>query len=68
MRRGTLEQSELIQSIGWKDGKMEIKYRDDSAVFIYFSVPFSVYMALKRSKNPGHDWLKIRDQYTYREV
>jgi hypothetical protein len=68
MRRGVLEQSELIQSIGWKDGNMEIKYRDDGAVFVYFGVPFTTYMALKRSKNPGQDWLKIRSQYKHREV
>lgn len=68
MRRGALKQSELIQSLGWKDGNMEIKYRDDGAVFVYFAVPLSIYVALKRSENPGRDWLKIRDQYKYREV
>jgi len=68
VRRGILKQSELIQSIGWKDGNMEIKYRDDGAVFIYFAVPFSIYTALKRSDNPGQDWLKIRDQYKYEEI
>ncbi len=68
MRRGVLKQSELIQSIGWKDGNMEIKYRDDGAVFVYFAVPFSIYAALKRSENPGQAWLKIRDQYKYRAV
>jgi len=68
MRRGALKQSGLIQSIGWRDGNMEIKYRDDGVVFVYLNVPFTIYMALKRSKNPGQDWLKIRDQYKYREV
>jgi hypothetical protein len=68
MKRGVVKQSELIQSIGWKDGNMEIKYRDDGAVFVYFAVPFSIYMALKHSKNPGQDWLKIRDQYRYHAV
>jgi hypothetical protein len=68
MRRGALQQSELIQSIGWRDGNMEIKYRDDGVVFVYLNVPLMTYMALKRSKNPGQDWLKIRSQYKYREV
>jgi hypothetical protein len=68
MRRAALKQSELISSMGWRDGDLEIRYRDDGAVFIYFSVPFPIYMALKRSKNPGQDWLKIRSQYKYREV
>jgi len=68
MRRGVLKQSELIQSIGWKDGNMEIKYRDDGAVFVYLQVPHAIYLALQRSKNPGQDWLKIRDRYKYRAV
>jgi hypothetical protein len=68
MRRGVLKQSELIQSIGWKDQNMEIKYRDDGAVFVYFNVPFSIYIRLKSSENPGQEWLKIRDQYKYREI
>ena len=68
MRRGALQQSELIQSIGWRDGNMEIKYRDDGTVFVYFSVPFSTYAALKRSKHPGEDWLRIRSQYKFKRV
>jgi len=68
MRRGVLTQSELIQSIGWKEGQMEIKYRDDGAVFIYTGVSRSLYEALKRSPHPGEDWLKIRDSYSYRRV
>jgi hypothetical protein len=68
MRRGTLEQSELIQSIGWKDGNMEIKYRDDGAVFVYFKVPYSVYLHLKASKTPGELWLQMRDHFDYERV
>jgi len=68
MRREALKQSQLISSLGWCDGDLEIRYRDDGAVFVYFEVPFTVYMALKRSKNPGQEWLKIRSQYKYREV
>jgi KTSC domain len=68
MKREALKQSELIQSIGWKDGNLEIKYRQDGAVFIYFAVPFSVYTQLKRSRNPGQDFLKIRDQYKYKQI
>jgi hypothetical protein len=68
MRRGALKQSELISSMGWRDGDLEIRYRDDGAVFMYFAVPFSVYTALKRSKNPGQDFLKIRDSYRYHRV
>jgi len=68
MRRGTLQQSELIQSIGWRDGNIEVKYRDDGAVFLYYAVPFTTYMALKRSKHPGTDWLSIRDQYRYKRL
>ena len=63
-----MKQSELISSMGWRDGDLEIRYRDDGAVFVYFGVPFSTYEALKRSKNPGQDWLKIRDHYKYRAV
>lgn len=68
MKRGTLKQSELIQSIGWNNGNMEMKYRDDGAVFVYFGVPFSMFRALVRSKHPGEDWLKIRDQYSYKQI
>ena len=68
MKRGVLKQSELIQSIGWKDGNMDIKYRDDGAVFVYLQVAHAIYLALQRSKNPGQDWLKIRDRYKYRAV
>ena len=60
--------SELIQSIGWRDGNMEIKYRDDGAVFVYYAVPFTTYTALKRSKHPGQDFLKIRAQYKFKRV
>ena len=68
MKREALKQSELIQSIGWKDGNLEIKYRQDGAVFVYSAVPFPVYTQLKRSKNPGRDFLKIRDQYNYEQI
>ncbi len=68
MRREALKQSELISSMGWRDGNMEIRYRDDGAVFIYYAVPFTTYMALKRGKHPGTDWLCIRDQYPYKRV
>ena len=68
MRREALKHSELISSMGWRDGNLEIRYRDDEAVFVYFSVPFTTYMALKRSKNPGTDWLGIRGQYKFKRV
>jgi hypothetical protein len=68
MKRNTLKQSELIQSLGWRDNNMEVKYRDDGAVFVYFGVPFMTYAALKRSKNPGREWLQIRDQYKYKQI
>jgi hypothetical protein len=68
MKRSVLKQSELIQSIGWRDGNMEIKYRDDGVIFIYSGVPRSLFEALKRSPHPGEDWLKIRSQYKYRAV
>jgi len=65
MRRQALKQSELISSMGWRDGNLEIRYRADGEVFVYFKVPYSTYEALQRSKNPGQDWLKIRDLYKY---
>ncbi len=66
MRRQALKQSELISSMGWREGNLEIRYRDDGAIFVYFHVPYATYVALQRSKNPGQDWLKIRDLYKYR--
>jgi len=65
MRRAALKQSELISSMGWRDGNLELRYREDGAVFVYFKVPHATYEALQRSKNPGQDWLKIRDLYKY---
>ena len=47
---------------------MEIKYREDGAVFVYSGVSKSLYEALTRSKNPGQEWLRIRDQYNYQRV
>jgi hypothetical protein len=58
MRRQTLKQSELIQSIGYKDGQMEIKYRDDGAVFIYSGVSEGLYKALLRSPHPRRGFSK----------
>jgi hypothetical protein len=66
MRRQALKQSELISSMGWRDGNLEIRYRADGEVFVYLRVPHAIYVALQRSKNPGQDWLKIRDLFKYR--
>ena len=66
MRRKALKQSELISSMGWHDSNLEIRYRDAGAIFVYLRVPYAIYLALQRSKNPGQDWLKIRDLFKYR--
>ena len=68
MRRQALKQSDLIQSIGYKDGKMEIKYASDGAVFIYSGVSKGLYEALKRSSNPGSEWVEIRDHYDHERI
>lgn len=68
MRRTALKQSELISSIGWKNSDMEVRYRDDGAIFLYHKVPYTTYAALTRSVNPGQEWLKIRDQYSYTRI
>jgi hypothetical protein len=68
MRCAALKQSELISSIGWRDGNLEIRYRADGAVFIYSGVARSLFEALKRSPHPGEAWLKIRDSYDYQRV
>jgi hypothetical protein len=47
---------------------MEIKYRDDGAVFAYSGVSKGLYESLKRSPNPGTEWIKIRDSYDYERV
>jgi KTSC domain-containing protein len=67
MRRSAVQHSELIQSMGWKSGTLEIEYREDGATFIYEVVPKRTFRALQKSKNPGSDWLKIRDQYDYKQ-
>jgi hypothetical protein len=68
MRRAALKQSELISSIGWLDGNLEIRYRDDGAVFVYFKVPYAIYLRLKASKTPGELWLQMRDHFGYERV
>jgi len=68
MRRAALKQSELISSIGWRDGNLEIRHLDDGAVFIYSGVARSLFEALKRSPHPGGTWLKIRDSHDYQRV
>jgi hypothetical protein len=67
MRRGTLK-SELIKTIGWDDNQMDVEYRSDSKVFRYFGVPLSTFRALVRSKNPGADWVALRDQYKFKQI
>jgi hypothetical protein len=47
---------------------MEIKYRDDGAVFVYYAVPFTTYLVPKRSKHPGTESLAIRDQYKFKPI
>ncbi len=66
MRRQHVD-SELIASIGWKNGDMEVRYTD-SVIFIYSRVPFTTFSALKRSAHPGRDWLAIRSQYKFKQV
>ena len=68
MRRQALKQSELISSMGWRDGDLEIRYRDDGAVFVYFKVPHCIYLRLKVSKTPGELWLQMRDHFDYERV
>jgi hypothetical protein len=67
--------SELIKSIGYgqQTKQMEVEYRDDGAVFVYFGVPFSTFKALVRAdsskiKSAGSEWLKLRHQFTFKEV
>jgi len=66
--------SELIKSIGYdqKTDTMELEYRDGK-VFLYFGVPFSTFKALVRAdsstiKSAGSEWLKLRHQFTFKEV
>jgi hypothetical protein len=60
--------SDLISSLGWSEGNLEVRYSADGAVFVYFKFPYSTYTALKRSKHPGSDFLAIRDQYAYKRI
>jgi KTSC domain-containing protein len=66
-RQKPVHGSDLIASMGWRAGEMEIRY-SDGAVFVYFKFPFSTYAALKRSKHPGQDFLKIRGQYNFKRI
>jgi hypothetical protein len=67
-RQKPVHGSDLISSLGWKDGSLEVRYSADGAIFAYFKFPFTTYMALKRSKHPGSDFLAIRDQYRYERI
>jgi hypothetical protein len=64
--RGT--QSDLIKTVGWNENQMEVEYRADNKVFVYFGVPLTTFRALVRSEHPGEDWLKLRDQYKFKKM
>jgi len=71
MRMGAIKSS-LISKIGFSAGPgdigtLRVAYKD-GAVFDYANVPFAVFRKLVRSKNPGQDWLKIRDRYKFKEA
>jgi KTSC domain len=68
MRRGILSQgSDLIRSIGHEGTTLEVEYQDRT-IFRYFGVPLSIFKAIVRAKHPGHEWLKLRDQYKFKKV
>jgi hypothetical protein len=66
MRRSALK-SDLFTSIGWSEGNLQVRYREDGAIFTYFDVPVTTYVSLMKSKTPGSDWMKVRDKFDYRE-
>lgn len=74
MRMGTLAKSDLISAIGFdghpgtQSGTLRIEYRSDGKSFEYSGVSYAIYRKLVLSKNPGKDWLKIRDNYKHREA
>ena len=70
MRRQALKQSELISSIGYNPStrQMEVRYREDGAVFTYGGVSEGLYKSLLRSPHPGEDFLKVRDSYPHKRI
>jgi len=67
--------SELIKSIGYdqQTNHMEVEYRDDGKIFVYFGVPFSTFKALVRAdsskiKSAGAEWIRLRHQYKHKEA
>jgi len=72
MRMGVIRNSELIAAIGTdaepgRSGNMRVKYQDGT-VFEYRSVPYSTFRKIATSRHPGQDWLKVRDQFKFKEV
>lgn len=66
MRLGTIN-SDLIAKLGHEGTTLRVVYAD-GATFDYFGVPYTTFRALVRAKHPGREWIKLRDQYKYKEV
>jgi hypothetical protein len=63
---GTIK-SDLIAKIGHEQSTMRVLYTNGTT-FDYYGVPLKVFAAIVRAKHPGREWLKLRDQYKFKEV
>lgn len=59
--------SDLIASMGWRAGDMELRYTD-GAIFVYSDVSLGLFESLKRAAHPGETWLKIRHAYDFKRI
>jgi len=66
MRMGTVKSS-LIAKLGYEGSTMRVEYTD-GAVYDYFKVPLSTFRCIVRATSPGESWMKLRDQYEFKEV
>jgi hypothetical protein len=66
----SLKESDLFRSASY-DATTEqftVVYRADGKKFVYSHMKQSTAAAIQRSLNPGEDFLKIRDEYPYKQI
>lgn len=68
--RFTLRESDLFRSVSYNPTaeQLTVVYRADGKKFVYSHVKESTAAAIQRSLHPGEDFLKIRDQYPYKQI
>jgi hypothetical protein len=72
IRMGTIHSSSLIKAVGFSGAAGDtatLRIQFDDALLDFAKVPFSVFKALVRSKDPAHFYLRnIYGAYSYEKL